>query len=76
LQQTSISSFFFNNCASSARVSRKIDFSLVAVGLVGEVVVVAAAVVVVVGVEVGVESFIFIFKTIQKQNISSKELFE
>lgn len=78
-QQTSISSFLFNNCASSARVSRKIVFSLAAaVGLVGAGVVVvvvvddddvAAAVVVAVVVGVEVESFIFYFLKQYKNKI-------
>lgn len=79
-QQTSISSFLFNNCASSARVSRKIAFSLAAaVGLVGAGVVVvvvvddddvaAAAVVVAVVVGVEVESFIFYFLKQYKNKI-------
>jgi len=65
---TSISSFFFNNCANSARVSRKTDvLSLFAVGLAAVVVAVAVGVVVVVVVvtegvvDADVESFIMLF---------------
>ena len=73
-KQTSISSFFFNNCANSARVSRKVGlfavFSLFAVGLVGDVVAVGV---------VGVESFISVRRFSffnSKQKISSREMFE